>query len=66
MRRLSSHVSFNDSRSQAPTRLSQIVPQQQLKSMSDLDKEEEEVHLANTHRRRNKVSKMVKKWFGGK
>jgi hypothetical protein len=42
--------------------MSQIVPQQQLKSMADLDEEEE----ANTHRRRKKVKMMVKGWLGRK
>jgi hypothetical protein len=63
----SSHISFAEQldRLQAATRMSQIVPQQNLRTMAELDKEEE-IRLANVHRRRKPAANRLTQWWGKK
>jgi hypothetical protein len=60
-----SRVSFTPttpSRPQPATRMSQLVPEQKLKTMADLDREEE-IRLANKHQGRTKVANKVLDWL---
>jgi hypothetical protein len=43
--------------------MSQLVPEQKLKTMADLDREEEEIRLANKHQGRTKVANKVLDWL---
>jgi hypothetical protein len=63
----SSHVSFADQLDypQSATRMSKIVPQQSLRTMAELDKEEE-IRLANVHRRRKQAANRLTTWWGKK
>jgi hypothetical protein len=45
--------------------MSQIVPQQNLKTMAELDKEEE-IRLANVHRRRRQAANHLTQWWSKK
>jgi hypothetical protein len=42
--------------------MSQLVPEQKLKTMADLDREEE-IRLANKHQGRTKVANKVLDWL---
>jgi hypothetical protein len=63
----SSHVSFVEQldRPQAATRMSQIAPQQNLRTMAEMDKEEE-IRLTNVHRRRKQAASRLTQWWGNK
>jgi hypothetical protein len=45
--------------------MSQIMPQQNLKTMAELDKEEE-IRLANVHRRHRQAANHLTQWWGKK
>jgi hypothetical protein len=63
----SSHVSFVEQldRPQAATRMSQIATQQDLRTMTEVDKEEE-IRLANVHRRRKPAANRLTQWWSKK
>jgi hypothetical protein len=63
----SSHISFAKQldHPQSATRMSQIVPQQNLRTMAELDKEEE-IRLANVHRRHRQAANRLTQWWGKK
>lgn len=56
-----SHVSLLPARPQPATRMSQMVPEHKLKTMTDLDKEEE-LKVAKKHRRQKTLSERIKAW----
>jgi transcriptional regulator NrdR family protein len=63
----SSHISFAEQLDypQSATRMSQIVPQQNLRTMAELDKEAE-IRLANVHRRCKQAANRLTMWWDKK
>jgi hypothetical protein len=61
------HISFAGQldRPQVATRMSQIVPQQSLRTMAEVDREEE-IRLANVHRRRKQAANRLTQWWSKK
>jgi len=57
-----SHVSFPSARPQPATHMEQIVPAHKLKTMADLDKEDE-AKVAKKYRRRKTRTERVKAWL---
>jgi hypothetical protein len=45
--------------------MSQIVPQQSLRTMAEVDREEE-IRLANVHRRRKQAANRLTQWWSKK
>jgi hypothetical protein len=60
-RQTQSHISLPPARTQPATRMSQMVPQQKLKTMADLDKEDE-VKVAKMHRQRKTLGERIEAW----
>ncbi|EAT84855.1 hypothetical protein SNOG_07389 [Parastagonospora nodorum SN15] len=60
-RQTQSHISLPPARPQPATCMSQTVPKQKLKTMADLDKEEE-AKVAKTHRRRKTLGERIEAW----